>query len=121
MVVPTSIVTSDLTGYGVLYWRAVLNNDQAGLVAKNPAVATVHKPCGEGDDSCFDPTAEGLARQASAPDELVAVGQFPGQDFAWYRGSYVYHERAGQDIDLYILDTGARVTHKVSFFGRWRP
>lgn len=110
MVIPTSIYTSKVNGYGVLFWRAVLTQSQADELLEDPNVAVVYQPC---TDSCYDPTTE-LVMQRGAPDDLVVASQFPGMDFAWYRRNYIFHERAGRDVKIYIIDSGADLTHDVS-------
>lgn len=73
-------------------------------------MSLVYEPC-KGDRQT--PLAE-VTRQPIALDHLVVIGQSPGQDLSWYRHSYLYNSKAGEDVTLYILDLGANLGHDVS-------
>ena len=112
IVPPADIVyTSEVDSYGVLYWSVRLTLDQANDLLQDPNIGAVTPPC---HDDCYDPTTE-LVMQANAPDDLVTLGQFPGKDFDWYNHNYVYDERGGKDVEVYILDGGADLTHRVRY------
>lgn len=64
---------------------------------------------------CYDPTTA-LVRQNLATDEMVFISQQANHDLAWYNHNYIYDDTAGEDIEVYIIDTGANLAHTVSVF-----
>ncbi|MBE3046619.1 hypothetical protein IMZ48_29635 [Candidatus Bathyarchaeota archaeon] len=42
------------------------------------------------------------------------MSKFPEQPIEWYQNNYLYHEQGGSGIDVYIIDTGAKLAHPVS-------
>ncbi len=66
--------------------------------------------CGK---DCYDPSTA-LVRQNLATDEMVFISQMENHDLAWYNHNYIYDDTAGQDIEVYIVDTGANKAHTVS-------
>lgn len=110
MVIRDSIYTSDVKGYGVIFWRAVLTPTQADDLLKHPGVGVVYGPCSK--DKCQNPSTV-IERQPQAQDDPVVVGQFPENDLFWYRSSYIFDSKAGKGVPLYILDGGAMLSHFV--------
>ncbi len=62
---------------------------------------------------CYDPTTA-LVRQNLAADEMVFISQEEKHDLAWYSHNYIYDDTAGEDIEVYVIDTGANLAHNVS-------
>lgn len=109
LVIPDSIYTAKAEKVGVIFWRAALTPQQAKDVLHHPHVHLVYKDC---EDDCPDLNAF-IERQPGAPDDLVVIGQAPGQDLGWYHDSYLFDSKAGEGAPLYVLDSGAMLNHRV--------
>ncbi|KAI2620878.1 peptidase S8/S53 domain-containing protein [Hypomontagnella submonticulosa] len=113
---PARIRTQESPYLGVIYWDVKLTMDQAKLVYQVPGVSSVSREC---DDDCYDPSTE-LVRQPDSSDDIVMIGQFGAldeqsnlkkQDLGWYQHNYIYDDTGGRGVDVYIVDTGAKLDH----------
>ncbi|MBE3044552.1 hypothetical protein IMZ48_18685, partial [Candidatus Bathyarchaeota archaeon] len=43
----------------------------------------------------------------------VRGGAIPEDDFSWYRSSYLFGSKAGEDVTNYILDGAAQLKHLI--------
>jgi hypothetical protein len=79
-------------------------------LAKIKKVAAINPSCAFG---CFDPTIK-LVRQAPAADEMILISQESGHTLANYWHSYIYDDSAGENIEVYLVDTRANLANPVS-------
>ena len=105
----TRVQTSKLDGVGVLYWRVSLTPTQALGLLNDPDISAVIKRSHTGMSGLFGR----LAYQNGAPEGLVRVGQAPGKPIKSYKSNYVYEDVAGEGVEVYVLDSGAELDHKV--------
>lgn len=75
-------------------------------------------------EDCPIPDAT-LKYQSNALDQLLFLEWEEGQDFSKYHqrqffinSPYLFDDSAGQDIRVYIVDTGANLGNKVSYLYR---
>jgi hypothetical protein len=74
-------------------------------------MASVSVTCSE---NCFDPTTT-IVRQANALDEMVYISQESPTPLADYNNNYYFDDAAGENINVYIVDSGADLSHVVSY------
>ncbi len=55
----------------------------------------------------------GTSTQPDSPDQLKVLSQAKDQALKDVEG-FTYHETAGQDVRVYIIDSGVNLTHPVS-------
>ncbi|KAF6823680.1 hypothetical protein CMUS01_10593 [Colletotrichum musicola] len=110
---------SEANGLGVNFWRVSMDADQAKKVKAIRNVASVHIECTSG---CVDPTtADTNWRYQDWFLEDVEVSQHQRQmsflsnneaDLRDKFNSYYFYDvSAGQDIPVYVPDTGAQMDH----------
>ncbi|KAK3368019.1 hypothetical protein B0H63DRAFT_565848 [Podospora didyma] len=116
---PDNIYTSNTRTLGLNFWRLVLTDSQATTLRQNSDVASVNIACST-FGLCTDPTTN-LVFQENVQDQLVHVSWPAGMgwttldDFpAAQRHRYYFDDSAARDIPVYIVDSGAMLTHPVA-------
>lgn len=64
---------------------------------------------------CWDPTVE-LVWQQDAPEQLSYVSwpnTNPRTSLSALQGRYYFDDSSGQDVDVWVMDTGATADHPV--------
>ncbi|KAL3293697.1 Subtilase family protein [Colletotrichum asianum] len=116
------IVASDTKDLGVNFWRVLMDSDQADEVRHIANVASVYREC---TSECSDPTMQDskiswryqsqyLAEQIYATNhmkQMAYISANKGSDNKRYNEHYYFDISAGEDIPVYIVDTGAQMDH----------
>ncbi|KAK2799489.1 hypothetical protein FQN50_008461 [Emmonsiellopsis sp. PD_5] len=114
----SKIKVFDTKSLGVDFWRVRLEPEQAEKVEKIPNVAAVYQPCTD----CGDPsTATNWRYQVKYLDDRI--DGFEGRSQMIYlsenqeseeefNDDYFFDVSAGEDIPVYIVDTGAQLDHR---------
>ena len=97
-------------GFGIALWSIALTQRQALELLADPYISAVIKDC---TSNCQDPLIK-LAMQRNADNSLITIGQSPNTAFEWYQQNYIFDEKAGIDVNVYIIDSGANLRHPVS-------
>ncbi|KAF4421440.1 Subtilisin-like protease 1 [Colletotrichum fructicola] len=106
----------------VNFWRVHLDLDQAESVRTMPNVASVYRPC---ESDCSDPTLQDskiswryqnqyLDEQLDLEDhqaQMSYISANEGSQDERYNGRYYFDVSAGEDVPVYIVDTGATMDH----------
>ncbi|KAF7557904.1 hypothetical protein G7Z17_g214 [Cylindrodendrum hubeiense] len=109
----SEIYLSDTVTFGINFWRLPLTLDQADKLREHSSVASVMEACDNDNYPCWDPTIE-LVFQEDAPTQLSYVSWpnlEPRVPLSSLNGRYYFDDSSGQDIDVWILDTGASAAH----------
>ncbi|KAF3807936.1 hypothetical protein GCG54_00007672 [Colletotrichum gloeosporioides] len=116
------IVVSDTKDLGVNFWRVLMDSDQADEVRHIANVASVYREC---TSDCSDPTIQDskiswryqsqyLDEQIYATDhikQMAYISANKGSDDKRYNEHYYFDISAGEDVPVYIVDTGAQMDH----------
>ncbi|KAF5500243.1 Subtilisin-like protease 3 [Colletotrichum siamense] len=116
------IVASDTKDLGVNFWRVLMDSDQADEVRHIANVASVYREC---TSECSDPTMQDskiswryqsqyLDEQIYATNhmkQMAYISANKGSDNKRYNEHYYFDISAGEDIPVYIVDTGAQMDH----------
>ncbi|KAK2763346.1 hypothetical protein FQN54_009982 [Arachnomyces sp. PD_36] len=117
----SKIEVADTKTMGIDFWRVTLEPEQAEKVKEISNVAAVYQPCTDcGDpstatnwryqDKYVDEVAEELLI-VSGHDQMVYLSQ--NQQFDEDLGQeYYFDVSAGEDVPVYIVDTGAQIDHR---------
>lgn len=111
---PSKLVAAGTATFGVDFWTLSLNQSYAQRARDFQNVATVYAQS-RCTDNCYDPTIN-LNFQRGALAQLQFVSQEQGRSYndELMGGSYFFDDSAGQDIPVYIVDTGANLKNTVS-------
>ncbi|KAK1852424.1 hypothetical protein CCHR01_04970 [Colletotrichum chrysophilum] len=117
------IEISAVRGLRVNFWLVHLYPDQAESVRMIPSVASVYRPCGS---DCSDPTLQDskiswryqnqyVDEQVDAFEDHTAQMSYisaneGSKDDRWNQ-RYYFDVSAGEDVPVYIVDTGATMDH----------
>ncbi|EQB56311.1 hypothetical protein CGLO_03684 [Colletotrichum gloeosporioides Cg-14] len=116
------IVASDTKDLGVNFWRVLMDSDQADEVRHIANVASVYREC---TSDCSDPTIQDskiswryqsqyIDEQIYATDhikQMAYISANKGSDDRRYNEHYYFDISAGEDVPVYIVDTGAQMDH----------
>ncbi|KAF4844840.1 Subtilisin-like protease 3 [Colletotrichum siamense] len=114
--------TLDTKDLGVNFWRVLMDSDQADEVRHIANVASVYREC---TSECSDPTMQDskiswryqsqyLDEQIYATNhmkQMAYISANKGSDNKRYNEHYYFDISAGEDIPVYIVDTGAQMDH----------
>ncbi|KAK2787714.1 hypothetical protein FQN53_004737 [Emmonsiellopsis sp. PD_33] len=112
----SKIKVFDTKSLGVDFWRVRLEPGQVEKVEKIPNVAAVYQPCTD----CGDPSTDWRYQVKYLDDD---IGGFEGRSQMIYLSAneeseedfddrYFFDVSAGEDIPVYIVDTGAQLDHR---------
>ncbi|KAM5343783.1 hypothetical protein ACJ41O_012320 [Fusarium nematophilum] len=109
----SDIYASNTKTLGLNYWKLPLTLDQVDELREVDGVASVMEACGNDAYPCWDPTTE-LVWQEDAPLHLSYIS-WPDTDprmaLAGLEDRYYFDDSSGDDVDVWVLDTGASIDH----------
>ncbi|KAH0435727.1 hypothetical protein CcaCcLH18_04681 [Colletotrichum camelliae] len=116
------IIASKTKSLGVNFWRVLMDSDQADEVRHIANVASVYREC---TSDCSDPTIQDskiswryqnhyLDEQIYATNhikQMAYISANKGSNDKKYNERYYFDVSAGEDVPVYIVDTGAQMDH----------
>ncbi|KAH7139640.1 hypothetical protein B0J13DRAFT_638583 [Dactylonectria estremocensis] len=109
----SKIYASDTTSLGLNFWRLPITIEQADELRKVEDVGSVMEECDNDAYPCWDPTIE-LVYQTDAPAQLSYVSwpdMTPRVRLEVLQNRYYFDDSSGQNVDVWVMDTGATADH----------